>query len=86
MAAAMANDSRDGRPGLTKREKEVLIAWSQTASKSLVAKKLTIEETTVKTHLNRIRAKYAAVNRPAPNKATLIARAIQDGLIGPDDL
>jgi DNA-binding NarL/FixJ family response regulator len=86
MAAAMANDKRDGRPGLTKREKEVLIAWSQTASKGLVARKLNIEETTVKTHLNRIRAKYAAVNRPAPNKASLIARAIQEGLIGPDDL
>ena len=36
--------------------------------------------------VQRIREKYAAVGRPAPTKAALLARAIQDGLIDVNDL
>jgi DNA-binding CsgD family transcriptional regulator len=75
-----------GRPDLAPREKEVLVAWFQTDSKALVATQLHIAPTTVRTHLQRIRAKYAAVGRPATTKAALVARAIQDGLINVEDL
>ena len=86
MAGAMFNDRSLGRPSLPAREKEVLIAWFQAESKDLVAEKLHIAPSTVRTHLQRVRAKYAAVGRPATTKAALVARAIQDGTINLDDL
>ncbi len=82
----MLNDSTVGRPNLAKREKEVLIAWFRTESKELVAEQLSIAPTTVRTHLQRVRTKYAAVGRAATTKAALVARAIQDGIIDVDDL
>jgi DNA-binding CsgD family transcriptional regulator len=82
----MVTDRSLGRPNLPAREEEVLIAWFQTESKDLVAEKLHIAPSTVRTHLQRVRAKYAAVGRPATTKAALVARAIQDGIINLDDL
>lgn len=86
MAGAMCQDDRNGRPRLSEREKAVLIAWFQTESKDLVGRQLHIEATTVRTHLQRVRAKYAAAGRPAPTKAALVARAVQDGLISINDM
>ena len=86
MAGALGADHRQGRPALAPREKEVLLAWFQTESKDLVAGRLDIAPATVRTHLQRVRVKYAAVGRPAPTKAALVARAIQDGIISIDDL
>ncbi|MCV7014381.1 response regulator transcription factor [Mycolicibacterium madagascariense] len=86
MAKAIYHDRSVGRPKLAPREKEVLIAWFQTESKDLVGQKLDISPTTVRTHLQRVRAKYAAVGRAAPTKSALVARAIQDGIIFLDDL
>lgn len=86
MAAAIWADSTVGRPGLSEREREVLSAWFQTESKDVVAKSLYLSPATVKTHLQRIRAKYAAVGRPAPTKAKLVARALEDGLLGIDQI
>ncbi len=86
MAQAMSQDSRPSRPTLSPREREVLLAWFQTESKALVGKRLFITTGTVNTHLERIRAKYAQVGRPASTKAALVARAIQDGLVDPDQL
>ena len=37
-------------------------------------------------YLDRVRIKYANAGRPAATKAALVARAIQDGLIHPEDL
>jgi DNA-binding NarL/FixJ family response regulator len=86
MALAMLNDSTVGRANLAPREKEVLIAWFRTESKDVVARQLQIAPTTVRTHLQRVRAKYAAVGRPATTKAALVARAIQDGIVNVDDI
>jgi DNA-binding NarL/FixJ family response regulator len=86
MARALLNHKTVGRPHLSKREREVLVAWFETGNKELVAKKLFIEPCTVRTHLQRARAKYAAVGRPAPTKAALVARAIQDGILSAHDL
>jgi len=86
MALAMINDSTVGRANLAPREKEVLVAWFRTESKDLVARQLQIAPTTVRTHLQRVRAKYAATGRPAPTKAALVARAIQDGIVSIDDI
>jgi DNA-binding NarL/FixJ family response regulator len=86
MAKALVNDKGAVRPPLSHREQQVLIAWFQTENKNAVAKKLFIERSTVATHLQRVRAKYASVGRPAPTKAALVARAIQDGILCVDDL
>ncbi len=75
-----------GRPTLGPREKEVLMAWLRAESKDEVASALSISPATVRTHLARIRAKYAAVGRPANSKAALVARAIQDGFLSLDEL
>jgi len=86
MVAAL--DDRDIclRPVLAPREQEVLLAWFRTDSKELVAQQLFLAPSTVRTHLQRIRAKYIAAGRPAGTKAALVARAIQDRIISIDDL
>ncbi len=86
MAGAMSADTRCSRPELTDREREVLIQWFRTESKIFAARALYITPSTVSTHLGRVRAKYAAVGRPASTKAALVARALQDGIISIDDL
>lgn len=86
MARALFNDRMSGRNRLSEREKEVLRAWFQTESKELVAQRLHIASTTVRTHLQRARAKYALVGRPAPTKSALLARAIEDGILSLDEL
>lgn len=73
-------------PGLTAREIAVLGAWLRCDSKQEVCAVLHIALGTVNTHLTRIRAKYSTVGRAAPTKASLVARALQDGLVTLDDL
>ncbi|OBF29139.1 response regulator [Mycobacterium sp. ACS4331] len=86
MGKALLNDNTLGRIRLSEREKEVLIAWFQTESKDLVGQRLYIAPTTVRTHLQRARAKYASIGRPAPTKSALLARAIEDGILSLNDL
>ncbi len=74
------------RPELSDREIEVLLAWLRCDTKSAVAADLFLALGTINTHLTRIRSKYAGVGRPAPTKAALVARAVQDGLISLDEL
>ncbi|SMD25506.1 hypothetical protein [Kibdelosporangium aridum] len=50
--------------------------------KEMVADKMGVSTSTVNTYLDRVRIKYANAGRPAATKAALLARAIQDGLIG----
>jgi DNA-binding NarL/FixJ family response regulator len=86
LARAMLNDKVIRRPTLAPREKEILLAWFRTDSKEEAARRLSIAPSTVRTTLQRIRAKYAATGRPATTKTALVARAIEDGIIGIDDL
>ncbi|QFU92597.1 response regulator transcription factor [Amycolatopsis sp. YIM 10] len=86
LAGALAGDRSERRPALSARETEVLIEWFQSESKDFVAHRLGISPNTVNSHLERIRIKYAQIGREAPTKAALVARAIQDGLIGVGDL
>ncbi|GAA2064232.1 helix-turn-helix domain-containing protein [Williamsia deligens] len=73
-------------PGLSRREVEVLRAWVLSDSKDEVGQRLFIAESTVNTHVSRIRTKYEAVGRGASTKAALLARALQDGIVGLDEL
>jgi len=85
-AAAVQAAREHGRPELTAQEKRVLIAWLFTENKESVGRRLHIAPSTVRTHLQRIRRRYSEVNRPAPSKAALFARAVQDGLLGIHDI
>ncbi|NMO00099.1 LuxR family transcriptional regulator [Gordonia sp. TBRC 11910] len=73
------------RPSLSKREVEVLLAWLATESKRDAAEALFISPATVSTHVSRIRDKYAEIGRPAPTKAHLLIRALQDGFTAIED-
>lgn len=73
------------RPLLSVREKEVLLAWLASDSKSEAASDLRISAGTLNTHLQRIRLKYSTAGRDAPTKAALLARALQDGLTTLDE-
>ncbi|RZQ64819.1 DNA-binding response regulator [Amycolatopsis suaedae] len=86
LAGAMAANRLPHFPQLSEREYEVLTLWFQCESKQMVADRLDITTRTVGTYLDRIRVKYANVGRPAPTKAALLARAIQDGIVDVDDL
>ncbi|MFI6165488.1 helix-turn-helix transcriptional regulator [Nocardia sp. NPDC051052] len=70
-----------GCPALSARELEVLLAWLRCDTKVEVGRRLYISLGTVNTYLSRVREKYVAVGRPAPTKAALVARLLQDGLI-----
>jgi DNA-binding CsgD family transcriptional regulator len=72
------------RPQLSRRQHEVLVAYA-TGSDLLptVARRLGMNPETLKTHLRRIRAKYAQVGRPAPTRRDLYVRAVEDGLVPP---
>lgn len=73
------------KPTLSAREIEVMIAWFASDSKTVAAQSIHISVGTINTHISRIRQKYTAVGRPAPTKAALFARALQDGLTRLDD-
>ncbi len=86
MSEALSRHTLGRRICLSDREKQVLVAWFKTESKDQVGRLLHIAPATVRTHLQRIRAKYAYVARPASTKSALLARAIEDGIIGLRDL
>ncbi|TWG08370.1 LuxR family two component transcriptional regulator [Saccharopolyspora dendranthemae] len=86
LAGAISSNTLSSRPQLSVREREVLVEWFQSESKVLVAEKMALSVRTVNTYLDRVRIKYANVGREAGTKASLVARAIQDGLIDVDEL
>ncbi|MBO0855888.1 MAG: LuxR family transcriptional regulator [Nocardia sp.] len=73
-------------PELSGREVEVLRAWILAETKEQVCGQLFIAPGTVKTHISRIRDKYSQAGRPAPTKASLLARALQDGYLRLDQI
>lgn len=86
LAGAIVGDRRTGRPVLSDKEREALLLWFQSMSKASVARRMNISEHTVKQYVDRARIKYARAGRPAATKAALLARAIEDGLVRPDEI
>ncbi|ASW56362.1 response regulator transcription factor [Plantactinospora sp. KBS50] len=86
LAGAIVGDRRSDRPTLSDQEREALLLWFQSMSKASVARRMQISEHTVKQYLDRARIKYARAGRPAATKAALLARAIEDGLIRPEEI
>lgn len=86
VAKAMLGDASPSRPRLSAQEQRALRLWFQLPKKHNVAREMGISVDTVDQYISRARIKYAAVGRPVPNKAAMVARAIEDGLIRPEDV
>ncbi|MBN9613795.1 MAG: response regulator transcription factor [Actinobacteria bacterium] len=80
-AAALESDPDITRARLTARETEVLALYASGETAEHVGARLGVSAETVTDHIRRIRAKYAAADRPAPTKVDLYRRAQEDGLI-----
>jgi DNA-binding CsgD family transcriptional regulator len=75
---------RGSSPALSPRQRDVLAAYaSGNEVLPVVARRLGMDEETLKTHLRRLRVKYRAVGRPAPTRRDLYVRAVEDGLVPP---
>ena len=68
---------------LSDREIEVLRLYAAGLPAKSVARRVGVHEVTAKEYLKRIRAKYAALGRPAGTRSELYARAIEDGILDP---
>lgn len=84
-AAALEADHAFVNTLLTPRETEVLTLHAGGESAKRVATLLHITEDTVIDHVRSIRAKYARQDRPVKSKIDLFRRAVQDGILRPDD-
>lgn len=91
IAAILAVAGGDGvtvhaAPQLSERERTALVWWLRSLTKAAVARRMGISPHTVDMYIKRVRAKYAAAGWLLPTKADLLARAVEDGLVGPEDL
>jgi len=80
-ATAMAADHEPNRPRLSTREREALRLYASGLTMGSVARRLKISEGTAKGYLDRVRAKYDSVGRPARTKVELHERATEDGIL-----
>lgn len=67
------------RPRLSEREKSVLIAYTSGMTLDAVARRVGVRPSTAKTYLERVKAKYREIGRPAYTKTELRQRAREDG-------
>jgi two-component system nitrate/nitrite response regulator NarL len=77
---------------LSDRERQALQYLFQGMDQASVARRLRkpdgqpVSVTTVKTYIERARAKFAATGRPCKSNYALLARCVEDGLIRPDEV
>lgn len=70
-------------PKLSDRELQVLRLYASGLPAKLVARRLDVGIETAREYLKRIRAKYAALHRPAYTRMELYQRAVEDGVMDP---
>ncbi|MFC0625404.1 response regulator transcription factor [Kribbella deserti] len=85
-AGVLVGDRDASKPQLSAQERSALLWWFQSMSKASVARRMGVSVHTVDVYIRRARVKYAQVGRTAPTKADMLARAIEDGLIAPDEI
>jgi DNA-binding NarL/FixJ family response regulator len=77
---------------LSDRERQALQYLFQGMDQGSIARRLRkpdgqpVSVTTVKTYIERARAKYAAAGRPCRSNYALLARCVEDGLIRPEEV
>ncbi|HZI76799.1 MAG TPA: LuxR C-terminal-related transcriptional regulator, partial [Gemmatimonadales bacterium] len=76
---ALLEDDRTQRPRLSARERQVLIAYASGMTLEVAARHIGIKPGTAKTYLDRVKAKYRAIGRPAYTKLELAQRIREDG-------
>ena len=79
--AAIDSDTDFKAAKLSPREREVLSLYASGFALKQVANELNIKVATAKEHIDRVRAKYSNVGRPASTKTELLVRAIEDGIL-----
>jgi two-component system nitrate/nitrite response regulator NarL len=80
LAFVLARDSRSTRSLLTPREREVLGFYASGMTLEAVARRVGIAPGTARTHLARVKQKYADAGRPAYTKLELADRHREDSL------
>ncbi len=70
-----------GAPRLSRRERSVLLAYASGLTLDAVAEQVGIRPSTAKTYLERVKAKYREIGRPAYTKVELAQRASEDGAV-----
>ena len=80
-ASAIDADRDFARAQLGRREREILHLYASGLPLKLAAQQLGIGYSTAREYLDRIRAKYVEVGRPAPTKVDLLRRAVEDGIL-----
>jgi DNA-binding NarL/FixJ family response regulator len=72
---------------VTERESQVLRLYTRGLTYAQTAAALTppVGVESVKTYLQRVRRRYEEAGRPASSRLELRQRALEDGLLGPDD-
>jgi two-component system, NarL family, nitrate/nitrite response regulator NarL len=78
LASALLRDTRTMRPHLSAREREILMAYASGMTLEAVARHTGIKPATAKTYLERVKAKYEDIGRPAYTKLELAKRVRQD--------
>lgn len=71
-------------PDLSPRELDALRLYASGLKLTAVARRMDISPHTVKEYLDRVRAKYQQVGRPARTRTQLYAEASRDGLLHED--
>lgn len=74
-------DPAQQRPRLSAGERRALAHYVQGLTTVQVAAEMAVGYETAKTFLRRVRAKYAAVDRPAGKRSELVTRAEEDGIL-----
>jgi len=80
-ASAIDADNEFAKAQLGRRERDVLHLYASGLPLKAVAEQLGIAHSTAREHLDRVRAKYVEVGRPAPTKVDLLRRAVEDGIL-----
>lgn len=78
LAAALLGDARTRRPRLSARERQILIAYASGMTLEVAARHMGVKPGTAKTYLDRVKAKYRAIGRPAYTKLELARRYRED--------
>ena len=73
--------STNDTPDLSPRELDALRLYASGLKLSAVAHRMGISPHTAKEYLDRVRAKYSQVGRPARTRTELYAAATRDGLL-----
>ncbi len=80
-AAALDSDPALAAVRLSEKERHVLALYASGEKLTAVANQSGLSTHTVAEYVRRIRAKYAAVGRPAHTKVDLYRRAVEDGIV-----